>query len=136
MQLTIILAAAGLALASPAQAADCAALTAKLTSATRTADAAMIRKQAGQKVRASGIDAVLTEGQWRLVWASPVNAEQGVFFFRRTGKSGWRFVDIWGGVAAPDEREDVVKWARALGGGDGAPPRIAQCFADRVISGD
>jgi hypothetical protein len=125
-----------LATASPVQAADCAGLTAKLTSASRTADAAMIRKQAGQKVRAGGINAVLTDGQWRLVWASPVNAEQGVFFFRRTGKSGWRYVDVWGGVAAPDEHGDVVKWARALSSGDGAPPRIAQCFADRVIGGE
>lgn len=132
MRLAIILAAAGLAMASPARAADCAALAAKLTPATRAADAALIRKGAKQKVRASGINAVLTDGQWRLVWASPADAEEGIFFFRRAGKAGWRYVDVWGGVAAPDERDDVVKWAGALEGG-GPSPRIAQCFAGKVI---
>ena len=120
---------AALLAASPAYAATCPTLLAKATPATRAADAALIRKLAHQNVRASGIGDVLSDGKWRVIWATPENAENGVYFFRR-GAKGWRYVDVWGGVVAPGEKPGVLQWARKLG----TPPAIARCFADTAAA--
>lgn len=120
---------AALLAASPAHAAMCPALLTKATPATRAADAALIRKLAHQNVRASGIGEVLSDGKWRVIWATPENAENGVYFFRR-GAKAWRYVDVWGGVVAPGEKPGVLSWARKLG----APPAIARCFADTAAA--
>ena len=129
--LIVLAAATGLFVASPAQANSCTAWQTKATPATRAADAAMIRKGSKQDVRTSGIGTVITDGKWRLIWATPEAAENGVFFFRRAGKAGWHYVDVWGGVVAPDEKSDAIQWARKLAGG-GPGPKIAKCFADTV----
>lgn len=122
-----LVAIAALLAASPAYAATCPALLAKATPAARAADAALIRKGSHQNVRASGIGEAISDGKWRVVWATPEDAENGVFFFRRTGKA-WRYVNVWGGVIAPGEQTDAVSWARKLG----ASPAIAKCFAETV----
>jgi hypothetical protein len=107
-------------------------MTAPLTSATRAADARLV-SGSGQRVTAANISYVLAEPGWRLIWATPKNAERGVFFFRKTGKT-FRLVDTWGGVIAPDERADTAKWARTRPGG-GPSPRLSACFADAVADG-
>ena len=75
------------------------------------------------------IGEVLSDGKWRVIWATPENAENGVYFFRR-GAKAWRYVDVWGGVVAPGEKPGVLSWARKLG----APPAIARCFADTAAA--
>jgi hypothetical protein len=134
-----ILAAAtfGLIVATPASAAgSCAAFVAKQTPASQAADAARIhRADSAQTFGSNGIGKVMVEGPWRLVWATPKDAERGVYFFRRTKKGGYRLAGTWGGVLAPDERQDGIKWASEIKGG-GPSPRLAGCFADAVVAGE
>lgn len=129
--------ALGLLCAAPAVAADrCAPLVAKQSAATRAADAARIRRsEASVKLASADVGRVMVEGPWRAVWATPKNAERGVYFFRRGAKGVYRLAGTWGGVLAPDERQDGISWASAIKGG-GPPPRLARCFADAVIAGE
>lgn len=127
----IIFMAGLLVVASPAYAANCAAITVKNSAANRIADAALIRRGAGQSVVASGIVKTISDGQWRLIKATPKDAEAGIFLFRRTAKASWRYIDVWGGVIAPGEENDVRDWARKLRGG-GPSPRVVNCFVDMV----
>ena len=125
-----------LATAPPSFAASsCAALTPVSTLAMRKADAAMIRRDdKGQVVMAAQIGRIMVEGPWRLVWATPINAERGVYFYRRNAKGTYRLVDTWGGILPAEERADGIAWTRRLKGG-GPSERLAGCFADAVISG-
>lgn len=125
-----------LAATTPAQASGrCAALVAKQTAVGRAGDAALVARLGKQQLAASDIGPVMVEGPWRLVWATPHDAERGVYFFRREGSSGLRLIDIWGGVLAPGEREAGMGWARKLRGG-GPSVRLAGCFADAVVAGN
>ena len=124
-----------LAGANPELAAgSCAALTAKPTQVSRAGDAALVARLGKQAVTVADIGPVMVDGPWRLVWATPHDAERGVYFFRRTGKGGYRLIDIWGGVLAPGERGNGISWARKLRGG-GPSARLAGCFADAVVAG-
>ena len=126
--------ATGLGLVStPAVAAvKCDSLVARITPATRKADAErVVRLDPGQKIAPDGVELVMVEGPWRLVWASPENAERGVYFLKRAGKAGWRLADTWGGVMPPDDRAKVLEWAQKLKGG-GVSPRMAECFVERL----
>ncbi len=125
----MILIAAALLAAAPAEANSCTGLESRATPLSRKADAALIRQLARQGVRASGIGQAITDGKWRVIWATPQEAENGIFFFQRQAK-GWRLKGTWGGVVAPGEQADVRSWARNIG----APPRIARCFADRAAA--
>ena len=128
-----LLVACGLAVATPAAAkSSCVGLTPRLTPASRAADAQLVTRS-GQHVAAADISYVLAEPGWRLIWATPKDAERGVFFFRKTGRH-YRLVDTWGGVIAPDERAETAKWARARAGG-GPSPRLSACFAGALAAG-
>jgi hypothetical protein len=123
-------------LASPVIAAPgdrCAALRPPNSAAQRSADAALVTRVGKQRVSAAQVGFVLAEGDWRLVWATPSDAERGVFFFHRAGRHGYRLVDTWGGVIAPDERSDTIAWAQARAGHPSR--RLAVCFVDAVIDG-
>ena len=114
---------------------SCTALIAKQTAVSRATDAGLVARLGNQNVVATGIGSVMAEAPWRLVWATPHDAERGVYFFRRSGKGSLRLIDIWGGVLAPGERSDGVDWARKLRGG-GPSARLAGCFADAVVAGN
>lgn len=131
----IIFMAALLAVSSPAHATNCAAIIVKNTAANRIADAALIRRSAGQSVVASGVIKAISDGRWRLIKATPKDAEAGIYFFRRTSKGGWRYIDVWGGVIAPGEEGDVRSWAGKLRGG-GPSPRVVTCFVAMVKDAD
>jgi hypothetical protein len=113
--------------------AGCAALAPPLTPRIRHSEAARISSLAHQRVRPSDISYRLVEGNWRLIFATPAEAERGVFVLRRTGARD-RLVDIWGGILSPDERGQAAAWARSLPGG-GVPPRIARCMDDAIGAG-
>jgi hypothetical protein len=129
----VIIIAASLLVASPALANDCTALNVKSSRATRAADAVLIRKGARQVVWSSKVSRVITDGKWRLIWAVPENTENGVFFFRRVGKSGLRYVSAWGGVIDEGGEQAAINWAGKLVGG-GPSPRVTKCFAHILTS--
>lgn len=123
-------------LAVPAAAAPgdrCTALRPPTTAAQRAADAALVTRLARQKVGAAQVSHVLVEGDWRLVWATPADAERGVFFFHRAGRKGYRLVDTWGGIIAPDDRSGSITWAEGRAGHPSR--RLATCFVDAVMAG-
>jgi hypothetical protein len=99
---------------------------------SRASDARLVHTS-GQSVRPANISYVLAEPGWRVIWATPDDAERGVFFFRRAG-SFYRLVEIWGGVISPSERAETIAWARALKGG-GPSARLARCFVAALIAG-
>jgi hypothetical protein len=120
--------------AGPAAAAsrdDCAALRA--SASARAADAMLVTRVGKQAVSAKQVGYALREGDWRLVWATPSEAERGVFFFHRTGRAGYRLVETWGGVIPPDERASTIAWAQARRGHPSR--RLATCFVDAVVAG-
>lgn len=133
----------GLLAASPVLAAGgCGALKVKPTVASRTADAALVRRTdrgiltpaSKRSLGPRNIDMAMAEGSWRLVWVSSKDAESSVYFFKREPKGGFALVDTWGGVIAPDDRDGGIDWARKLKGG-GPSPRLAGCFVDALIAG-
>ena len=136
---TCILAAAAISvLVTPcANAAEnCAAFVEKSTAATRATDAGLVQRlDPGQSVTAEGVGKVMVEGPWRLVWATPKNAERGVYFFRRGKEGDYQLAETWGGVLAPDERQDGIKWAGEIKGG-GPSRQLAECFADALVAGE
>ena len=127
-----MLIAAMLALSGAAD-GPCDALQVTPTPAAQAQEAALVARLSGQRIEAGDLGRVLAEGEWRLVWATPQEAERGVFFLRREGAE-WHLVEIWGGVITPGERADTIAWARKL---PGAPPeRLAGCFADALLAGE
>ena len=115
------------AVASPAVCARPA-----LTLATRSTFATLVGRAARRRIRPDDVGDVIEERRWRLVWATPADAERGVFFLRRDNVSRWRFVAVWGGVTAPDERAATIRWARQRG--RDFPPALARCFADALLA--
>jgi len=123
-------------LASPVLAAPrdgCTALRAPATAAARSADAALVTRVGKQRVSAKQVSYALSERDWRLVWATPSDAERGVFFFHRAGRAGYRLVETWGGVIAPEDRTDSIAWAQTRAGRPSR--RLATCFVDAVMAG-
>ena len=133
----LVAALVGTVLAAPANAANsCTAFIARQTSASQAADAARIHfADPNQTIDANGIGKAMVEGPWRLVWATPHNGERGVYFFRRSKNRAYRLAKIWGGILAPGERHDGIKWANQIEGG-GPSPRLAGCFADAIVAGE
>jgi hypothetical protein len=127
----------GMLVTGSAHAAEnCAALKEAATPSTRAADAALVKRlDPGQSVTAGDVGTVMVEGPWRLVWATPKNAERGVYFFRRGEDGSYQLAETWGGVMLPDERQDGIKWTTEIKGG-GPSQQLAGCFADAVIAGE
>ncbi|MEO5866734.1 MAG: hypothetical protein ABIS14_09710 [Sphingomonas sp.] len=126
----ISLLAAILAPAAAVAGPNCTALTVRSSPTQQRADATLVTQVAHQRVGPAQVGRVLTMGPWRFVWATPTNAERGVFLFHKEAKRGYHLVDIWGGVIMPEERADTIDWARRL---KGSPPRpLAECFADAL----
>jgi hypothetical protein len=119
--------------AAAALPAPCTKLRQPLGAVVRTAEAKRLTRDARQDIKADGVTLILADGPWRLVWATPAAAERGVYFYRRGAKGGYRLIDTWGGVIAPDERAETVVWAQTRAGHP--PQRIAGCFADAVLAG-
>ena len=112
---------------------NCSALAPRLTPAVRRVEAARVTSLSRFRVRPADVSYVLGDSNWRLVFATPADAERGVFVLRRAGR-GYRLVDTWGGVMAPDEHGQAAAWARALSGG-GVPARLAACMDRAIVAG-
>ena len=119
---------------APALASDrCATLRQPASRAARGVDAMLVSHVGRQKVSADHVGPVLAEGDWRVVFATPGDAERGVFFFKRDGRRRFQLVDTWGGVIPPDERASTIAW---IGKHYHQPPaRLTACVVDAVIAG-
>lgn len=93
-------------------------------------NAALVREAIHRRTSPAQIGTIMTAADWRIVWATPEQSEEGAFFFRRAGR-GYRLAGTWGGIAQAAERGDVVAWAVRRG----VPAALAQCFASRVVDG-
>jgi hypothetical protein len=92
--------------------------------------AAAVSKVVGERVMPSDvrISKFLRSGSWSAVYASTPVADDGFLFFQEVnGKK--RFRDVWGGMAEPSDRPDLIAWARKTG----APEGLSACFADTAI---
>ncbi len=78
------------------------------------------------------IDKAISLKNWAAVWATPKNAEQGIFFYSQ-GKSGLTFHDVWGGFALPSDKPDVVRWVKKLS--SSVPDDFAECAAEIITGG-
>lgn len=108
----------------------CAGVDTRLTDARKQEYAALVAAAVTVKVRPSTVSfqSFITSGSWSAVYALTPETEWGFFFFETVGNQK-RFKDVWGGFAVPEDRPELIKWARTLG----APENLAQCFAHVVI---
>jgi len=116
----------------PASAASsaCDGVDTALTDARKHEYAGLVAAAVDHKVKPSAVDIskFMESGAWSAVYASTPIADDGVVFFQAvSGRK--RFKDVWGGYADPEDRPDLIKWAKALG----APENLAKCFAHAVI---
>jgi len=111
----------------------CSVVTPRLTQAVRRVEAARVATLSRRRVRPTEVSHVISDGEWRLVFATPTNSERGVFVMRRTGRN-YRLVDTWGGVLAPSDRGHAAGWARSLPRG-GVPAVLANCMERAIIAG-
>lgn len=65
---------------------------------------------------------------WSAVYAAIPTADIAMFFFEQVDGER-QFKDVWGGMAEPSERPDLIKWAENLG----APQALATCFAEQMV---
>jgi hypothetical protein len=108
----------------------CAGADVGLSEARKTAYAALVSGAVEGKAKAADItvDRFMAQDGWTVVLAHTPIADPGWFVFDTTGDKP-QFKDVWGGMADESDRQDLAKWARALG----APAAFAQCFAQTII---
>ncbi len=109
----------------------CRAVDTSLTHEQRRSEAARVARALERNPASLAVTRAMRQGEWTLVWATPDDREAGVFFLRRGAEP--ELVETWGGVATPEERDDIEKWALGLPGGP--PAELAQCFAAQVSTG-
>ncbi len=131
----IIMAAAGSsAFAAPGRPDPqaCAGVDRTLSPARRQDYAGLIATAIGKGVTPPQVQihSALSYGAWSAAYAGTPVADDGFFFFRKSG-SRKRFRDVWGGMAQPSDRPALIAWARKIG----APARFAACFAQTAIGG-
>lgn len=115
--------AASVMMASPRT--ECARYVQPLPTEVRAREAARIAALAKAPTSPDQVHLAMGMGDWRLVWATPTDSEEGIWFLKRSPQ-GYRLVETWGGVSssAADQAGDV-SWATRLG----VPRPLARCFA-------
>jgi hypothetical protein len=78
------------------------------------------------------VQSFMSMGDWVAVFATPYNAERGVFFFQMVnGKPVAK--DVWGGVSGWDSASSIADWTKTV---DMKIPRaLSMCFARAVVAG-
>ncbi|MBE9607613.1 hypothetical protein IAI18_22300 [Acetobacteraceae bacterium H6797] len=71
-------------------------------------------------------------GPWHIVWVAWSISEPGAIFIRRDA-DGPRFLGGWGGVALPDEGDEVKQWAKSEF--PGIPEPLVNCFVWYALDG-
>lgn len=123
---------ASLSLCSPTSAAGgaCDGVETTLTDARKHEYSALVAGSLTASVKPSSVKIrnFMAAGSWSAVYASTPVSEDGVLFFDTvSGKK--QFKDDWGGWATPDDRPELIRWAKALG----VPESLARCFAHIII---
>jgi hypothetical protein len=122
---------AGCSHIAPVRTAEaCVAVDTSLSAGQRRSEGARLARVLERDPASLTLTRVMRQGEWTLVWATPNDREAGVFFLRRGAEP--ELVEIWGGVATPEEEAEIEQWARKLAGGP--PAELAQCFAAQVSS--
>jgi hypothetical protein len=109
----------------------CRAVDTSLSNEEGRSEAARVARALERNPGSLTFTGAMRQGEWTLVWATPDDREAGIFFLRRRAEP--ELVETWGGVATPEEREEIVQWALGLPGGP--PVELARCFAAHVSSG-
>jgi hypothetical protein len=122
-------------LAAPAlHAQSCPGVDQHLTPARRALYAPLTAAKAGGESigKPVKVHSFMSLGNWVAVFATPFNAERGVFFFQLVdGKPVAH--DVWGGVSAGDSASSIADWTKTV---DPTIPRaLAMCFARAVVAG-
>ena len=99
-----------------------------LTQEQRRAEGVRIARALKRNPDSLVVERAMRQGDWTAVWATPNDREAGVFFLRRGARP--ELVEVWGGVATPEERDEIARWARKLPGSP--PPELSECFASAV----
>jgi hypothetical protein len=113
-------------------AAPCAGVDQTLTAARGDEYARLVAEDLRGDVKPSQIKvlAFMREAPWSVAYVSTPISDDGYFFFEeRRGTK--RAKDVWGGMAQPSEKPELVAWARKLG----APEKLARCFALHAAGG-
>ncbi len=116
----------------PAMAADpaCDGVDTALTDSRKQEYAALVAGALENAVEPSAvtISSFMASGAWSAVYAATPVADDGVLFFEDAGGEK-QFKDVWGGMALPEDRPELIAFATELG----APESLAKCFAHIVI---
>lgn len=117
------LALASVLIASPRTA--CARYVQPLPTEVRAREAERITALTRAPTSPDQVHLMMGMGDWRLVWATPADSEEGIWFLKRSPQ-GYHLVETWGGISssAADQAHDVT-WATRLG----VPGPLARCFA-------
>ncbi len=90
---------------------------------------AWIEAEAGPEASAVTVERRMEVGDWLAVWATPAERERGVYFIRRVDGQP-RFLEVWGGMAEPEDQAEIAAWARGLD--PDMPVALADCFAQTI----
>lgn len=88
---------------------------------SKLANEALARKVKSKTIR---ISQVLVEKNWMAISATTDVSEPGVLFFKNNV-----FVDAWGGRVFPEDKADVVTWAKNTH----LPVELTECFYQSIL---
>lgn len=114
-------------LAMPANAADC------WQSRLSAAPAGLGAKAAHDMgVTSATVLERVTNGAWTILHVEPSQLDNAYLFYASDPARADKFLTLWAGAAAPDERAEVLDWT--LKNAPGIPLPLARCFARHVTS--
>lgn len=108
----------------------CTGVDRSLPQARKQEYAGLVAAALDQKIKPSEVtvDGFLSGGSWSVAYANVPITDPGYFFFQ-TVEGRKQFKDVWGGMADPSDRPEIIAWVKKLG----APASFAACLADTVI---
>jgi hypothetical protein len=74
----------------------------------------------------------MSESNWHIVWVNFEDSEPGAIFIDKTSPDK-SFISTWGGVASPEESDDIKKWV--ISNNKNIPEKLASCFVWYVTTG-
>ncbi|MGP2888790.1 hypothetical protein [Serratia marcescens] len=105
---------------------ECASLIMDIDKRSMMNYKSLVQKTLSQKVSLNDIviSQVLTERKWHALTVSTKIAEPGVFFFKNK-----KFIDVWGGDVYPQDKSNVLAWAKK----NHIPDQLANCFYESIV---
>jgi hypothetical protein len=129
-----VISSALLVIAFPLAAQSCTGVDQNLTPERRALYGPLTAEKAGGDSigKPVNVQSFMSMGDWVAVFATPTNAERGVFFFQIVnGKPVAK--DVWGGVSDGLPASKIADWTKQV---DPKIPRVlSMCFARAVVAG-